>query len=49
MTKSTIDLNKNSEREDSLNIISKENIQFIEQIGEGKISTGDDDFQILYK
>jgi U3 small nucleolar ribonucleoprotein component len=48
MTKSTIDLNKNSEREDSLNIISKENIQFIEQIGEGKNSTGDD-FQILYK
>jgi hypothetical protein len=41
MTKSTSDLNSNSEREDSeKNMIAKENIQFIEQIGEGKFSTG---------
>jgi len=50
MTKSTIDLNNNSERQDSTigdkNIISKENIQFIEQIGEGKLSTGNFKFCI---
>jgi hypothetical protein len=44
MTKSTNDLNCNSEREDvstgEKNIISKNNLQFIEQIGEGKFSTG---------
>jgi hypothetical protein len=41
MTKSTSDLNSNSEREDSeKNMIAKENIQFIEQIGEGKFNTG---------
>ncbi len=45
MTKSTNDLNSNnSERQETSigekNIISKDNIQFIEQIGEGKFSTG---------
>jgi hypothetical protein len=40
MTKSTNDLNSNSEREDSSIGISKDNLQFIEQIGEGKFNTG---------
>jgi hypothetical protein len=53
MTKSTNDLNNNnnSERQDpsigEKNIISKDNLQFIEQIGEGKFSTGN--LKILYK
>jgi len=45
MTKSTIDLNNNCERQDSS--IGDKNLQFIEQIGKGRISTGN--FEILFK
>lgn len=52
MTKSTIDLNNNSEREDlsigNKYIILKENIEFIEQIGEGRFSKGNSKLQINF-
>jgi len=44
VTQSTIDISYNYTRQDSSivnkNMILKENIQFIERIGEGKLGTG---------
>jgi hypothetical protein len=40
MTRSTIDLNSNYERQDPSMIITEKNIQLIERIDEGRFASG---------